>query len=92
MLVTTNRLLQNSVKDNYLKALKDPDFVSLVSRLNLSENEIMKYTTKLQNTVEELNNCKNCPGLAACKNKELGKLRITLKLRKYQVFILPANF
>ena len=53
MLVTTNRLLQNSVKDNYLKALKDPDFVSLVSRLNLSENEIMKYTTKLQNTVEE---------------------------------------
>ena len=72
MLVTTNRLLQNSVKDNYLKALKDPDFVSLVSRLNLSENEIMKYTTKLQNTVEELKNCKNCPGLAACKNKELG--------------------
>ena len=72
MLVTTNRLLENSVKDNYLKALKDPDFVSLVSKLNLSENEIMKYTTKLQNTVEELKNCKNCPGLAACKNKELG--------------------
>ena len=59
MLVTTNRMLENSVKDNYLKALKDPDFVSLVSKLNLSENEIMKYTTKLQNTVEELNNCKN---------------------------------
>ena len=72
MLVTTNRMLENSVKDNYLKALKDPDFVSLVSKLNLSENEIMKYTTKLQNTVEELKNCKNCPGLAACKNKELG--------------------
>ena len=59
MLVTTNRLLENSVKDNYLKALKEPDFVSLVSKLNLSENEIMKYTTKLQNTVEELKNCKN---------------------------------
>ena len=52
MLVTTNRLLENSVKDNYLKALKDPDFVSLVSKLNIIYNEIMKYTTKLQNKME----------------------------------------
>ena len=36
MLVTTNRSLENSVKDNYLKALKDTDLVSLVSKLNIS--------------------------------------------------------
>lgn len=70
--VYLNKLVQESVRNNYIKALKDDDFKKLIASLKCEEKELMKYTTKLQNTVEELNHCKNCKGLAGCKNVELG--------------------
>ena len=68
----SNRLTENSVRDNYIQALKDPEFKSLIARLKIDEKEAMKNTTKLQDTVAELKRCKECPGLVACQNKEVG--------------------
>lgn len=68
----TNKLRENSVKDNYTNALKDEDFKKLVNTLKVEEKEVMFNTTKLQDTVEELHNCKNCKGISGCKNKETG--------------------
>ena len=47
----SNRLTENSVRDNYIQALKDPEFKSLIARLKIDEKEAMKNTTKLQDTV-----------------------------------------
>ena len=68
----TSKLRENSVKDNYNSALKDPDFKKLVNTLKVDEKEIIYNTTQLQDTVEELRHCKDCKGLAGCKNKETG--------------------
>lgn len=56
------------LEKNFMIASNNIDFTNLCNRLNISKEELIKYTTKLENTVNELNNCKNCKGLACCKN------------------------
>lgn len=60
--------LDNSFKE----ALENPDFSSLVVRLKIDKEVAKKYTSKLENTVLELNNCKKCRDLRECKNKVEG--------------------
>jgi primosomal protein DnaI len=50
------------------KSMQDKVFCGLVSKLKQPKKELMKYTTKLNNTCTELGNCKNCKGLFECKN------------------------
>ena len=38
-----NTSLEDKLKEEYIKALKDKDFKKLVSTLNLDENTLMKY-------------------------------------------------
>lgn len=67
------------VKKNFKLAMEDENFASLVYRLNIDENTLMKYTTKLENTVKELSNCKNCSGLGNCKNEICGCVSYPIK-------------
>ena len=66
------KLRESSVKSSYIKALENIEFKKLVNSLKIDEKEIIFNTTKLEETLEELKNCKNCNGLHECKNKELG--------------------
>lgn len=61
--------LEIKLKQAYIRSLKDEDFKKLVSRLNLSEDILSKYTSKLNKTTCELKNCKNCKSLLECKNE-----------------------
>ena len=56
----------------YEEALKDEDFKSLVKELDLSSEILMKYTSKLQESVIEYKNCSNCRSLYECKNRCTG--------------------
>ena len=67
-----NNDLKHALLKDYVKALKDEDFKKLVTRLKLNEDTAMKYTAKLERTVEELHNCSKCKCLEACKNKVNG--------------------
>lgn len=60
------------LKKNYEEALRDPQFVRLVKHLGLTDEEAMKKTTRILDTLEELKNCKSCRGLFACKNAYAG--------------------
>jgi primosomal protein DnaI len=60
--------LDNSLKQEYAKALKDENFKNLVKHLNVSDDILMKYTSKLQECAFEHGNCQNCQGLATCRN------------------------
>ena len=66
------KLDENALLKEYTKALKDPDFKKLVTRLKVKENEAMKHTSKLERTVCELKDCSKCPGLAFCKHEVMG--------------------
>ena len=57
---------------NYNEALKDENFKKLISRLNTDDEILMKYTSKLMESTEELNNCRECSGLPMCKNRVKG--------------------
>lgn len=64
----------NDLKQNYIKKLDNPDFVEIVNNTSLSDDELMKYTTSLENATLEFSHCKNCPGLSSCKNELKGYL------------------
>ena len=40
--------------------------------MNVPEDKLIKYTSKLNKTVDDLKNCKNCKGLVECKNEITG--------------------
>ena len=60
--------LNYKLKVSYHESCKDPDFKELVDSINLNDEELMKYTSSLEDSVIEYKNCKNCEGLACCKN------------------------
>lgn len=55
-----NNIKENNdlLKKEYLEAKKDKDFKALVDSLDLSEDELMKYTSKLKQCAVELKNSK----------------------------------
>ena len=72
-----NKIIDNkeqdiSIKQNYIKALEDSKFKSLISMLKLREDLAMKYTTRLMDCAVEVDNCKNCSSLSSCKNSVKG--------------------
>lgn len=57
------------LKDNYIKAMQDDTFKRLIKNLHVSEDTIIKNTSKLKNTVRQLEKCKNCKSVLECKNE-----------------------
>lgn len=56
----------------YSEAKKDSKFNKLVKTLNVDDSVAMRYTSKLEDTIGELNNCSECRGLFECKNRVSG--------------------
>lgn len=71
--------LNTLLRKNYVIATKDEEFNKLVKSLNTDEDIIIKYTSLLQESVKELQNCKNCRGIDYCKNKIIGYVYYPIK-------------
>jgi primosomal protein DnaI len=56
------------LEKNYEEAMKDENFVKIVNHFHLTKEEAMKKTSKLEESVKELEHCKKCKGLFECKN------------------------
>ena len=50
----------------------DMTFRTIANKTKLSNETLMKYTTKLELSSLELNNCKNCKNIMECKNEVSG--------------------
>lgn len=61
-----------NLKNNFYEKLKDEDFKRLVDSLNVNYEKLYKYTSRLENSKEEFNNCLKCKGLSSCKNELKG--------------------
>lgn len=67
-----NKNLEATLKKEYILASKDEEFTKLIKKLKVKDDIAYKYTSKLQNTVIELNNCKKCRSLTSCENPVTG--------------------
>lgn len=64
--------INKSLKDSFISAHKDENFKSLISKLPLSEDELMKYTSQLEACVADLKRCEACPSILDCTNEVNG--------------------
>ena len=63
------RHLDYKLEQDFNKALSsDETFKKVVNSLNYPHKKLKNYTTKIEDTVKELNNCKNCKNILECKN------------------------
>ena len=73
---STDKFFKNNLSDilkrDYIASLTDKKFAALVNKLKLTDEEGMKYTSKLEHTIENLKNCENCKCLNECKNEVNG--------------------
>lgn len=57
---------EKDIVKNFNEAKKNECFLSLISKLNLPEEKLMKYTTTLEECVSNYDACMNCKGLINC--------------------------
>ena len=68
-------VIKNNYHMNKKQLIEDYDnsletnitFKKIVSKLKLPKEYLMKYTTKIEDTATELNNCQKCKNLSECK-------------------------
>lgn len=92
--------IQKSIKDiessnmkNFKIAMENKDFAFVAYKLDMDESVLCKYTTKIENTVSELNNCKKCKGLSGCLNSVTGCVNYPKKEGEYLVFsYVPCKY
>ena len=76
MMNSTKDIIKDKYFVNSKKLEKDFDeayeqnetFKKIVNSLKLDKQELMKYTTKLEDSARELDHCKNCKNILECKN------------------------
>ena len=54
------------LEDNFIKALKDENFVRVANSLNVSDEVKYRYTSNLKEVAKEIPICKSCKGLMFC--------------------------
>ena len=64
----------NTLKKSFEKACSDKDFLNFIESTNIPDEILMKYTTRLQECLEEKKHCSKCRNSAFCKNKVQGYL------------------
>lgn len=64
--------INKGLKETFDKAKENQKFVRLVKSLKVSDECAMRYTSKLEDTLEELKHCDGCKGLFECQNRVEG--------------------
>lgn len=60
------------LKKKYLEALSNKDFEMFVRGFDMKGEDLLKYTSKLQESFEEVKNCSTCTSLDTCPNSIKG--------------------
>ncbi len=91
--VISSNVKTKALKQEFMKALEDQNFVKVVNRLDVDESILINNTSKLQDTVKELKNCKTCKGLHMCKNNLCGYVSYPVKEGEGIVFdYVPCKY
>ena len=82
----SKKSIKEGLVREYLLAGKDETFQKLCHRLKTDDEILMKYTSKLQNTCEELNRCSKCRSLDKCTNEIIGHVYYPKKVDDHLEF------
>ena len=77
---TNNEKVRISLQRNYESACNDVKFKNFVKKIDISKDEAMKYTSKLQEIIAQLEKCKECKGLFQCSSKLEGHVEYPNKV------------
>lgn len=75
----SKKAINDDLRRDFILASKDENFCKLCGKVKCEESILMKYTSKLETTVCELNNCSKCKGLQNCKNEVEGHVYFPVK-------------
>lgn len=64
----TKKSAKANVTKNFASQRLNPKLMSLIKKNNLTKEEAEQNLSSLEDTLQELNNCANCPGLSKCPN------------------------
>ena len=67
-----NKINNMDLLGNFNESLKDEKFKVLIDKLKLPYEELSKYTSLLEDSACEYNNCLHCKNILECKNKVKG--------------------
>ena len=80
------------LKSYYGKALSNKNFKDFVDTIDLKDEVLMKYTSEIEDSLIEIENCKTCPGLKECPNLIKGHVLTPTKQDNGLVFsYLPCS-
>ena len=83
----------DNLEYSFNEALKDETFKKVVSTIKLPKKEIMKHTSKIEDTVLELKNCSNCQNIFECKNSVSGYVYYPSSINDSLVFsYVPCKY
>lgn len=60
------RINKNKLEDNFIKALKNSNFVKIVNSLDIKDEIKYNYTSKLMEIANNIEICSNCKGIDKC--------------------------
>lgn len=67
-----------SLKQNYIKHMENYKFKRVISMYKINEELALKYTSLLNDSAIEIDNCSNCSGLCNCKNMIKGYCNVPI--------------
>ena len=89
----TRKDIEKDLQKSFALSLEDKDFVALCNKLKLPESEIIKYTSKLEDTVAILKKCKGCKGLNECSSDLNGYvLYPTVENNRLEFTYIPCKY
>lgn len=81
------------LEENFNIEMEDDTFKKIVKGLNLSREELIKYTSRIKDSSLELKNCKNCKNIMECKNTMCGYVYYPSILQDNLVFsYVPCKY
>ena len=91
--LSNTKKINNDLSKELSSAKKDEKFVKLMNKLKIDDEVAKKYTSRLEETLCELENCKHCKGLYECKNKLEGHVTFPKKEDNRLIFsYIPCKY
>lgn len=85
-----NKVNDDNLKMDFIKSCSNPSFKDFVYSLNIKEEILMKYTSSLEDSFKEKENCKACKNLANCPNQMQGYVYSPEKIKNQILFSFIA--
>lgn len=81
------KAIQDDLRREFVLASKDETFTKICARLKCDENILMKYTSKLEITAEQLKKCSKCKGIDKCPMEVTGHVYFPVVNTDYIEFV-----